>query len=322
MAIPTGTLSNFAAIGENEDLEQDIYDISPTETPFMTAIGRGKATNTLHEWQTDALAAASSTNAAIDGDEAATSTATPTVRFGNYCQILQKTPRVTGTLRATSTAGRADEYSYQVAKRAKELKRDLESSLLSGNAGEDGSALTARTMAGAGAWLWDNVQETGAGATATTVTVTSSVPTTAVIQGTPTAMTESDLSTLLEAIWDDGGDPTAIYCDGTNKKAISGFAGIATLYRDTGQSKKQASILGAADLYISDFGEVRVYADRFADTNTVYVMDLDYWEVGYLRPMQTNPLAKTGDSDRAQLLCEATLVAKNPSSSGKIYTTL
>lgn len=320
MAIPTGTLSNFAAIGENEDLEQDIYDISPTETPFMTAIGRGKASNTLHEWQTDALAAASSTNKAIDGDDATTSTATPTVRYGNYCQILQKTPRVTGTLRATSTAGRADEYSYQVAKRAKELKRDLESSLLSGNGGDAGSALTARAMAGAGAWLWDNAVDL-AGATSSTVVVSSGVPSAVVIQGTPVAVTEANLTSVLESIWDDGGDPTAIYCDGTNKKAISGFTGIATLYRDTGQSKAQASILGAADLYISDFGEVRVYADRFADTNTIYVMDLDFWEVAYLRPMQTNPLAKTGDSDRAQLLCEATLVAKNPSSSGKIYTT-
>jgi len=318
MAVPpTGTFTGYAAIGENEDLEQVIYDISPQDTPFMSNISRGKASNVFHEWQTDALASATADNAAADGEDASTSTATPTVRLGNYCQIMTKTPRVSGTLRATSTAGRADEFSYQVAKAGKELKRDIESAFLSNNAATAGSATNARKLAGVGAWLWDNTVTSGT--SSTTVTVTSGAPLTAPTAGTALAATETNLQSLLGLIWDDGGDPTTVMVGRFNKIAFSAFTGVATQYRES-KGMKQGTILGASDMYISDFGEVSIVANRFQPVGNAYAFDMDYWEASYLRPMQNTPLAKTGDSDRSQLLTEVTLTARNPSSSGKIYT--
>lgn len=318
MAVPpTGTFTGFDAIGEREDLADIIYDISPMDTPFMSNIERGSASAVFHEWQTDSLAAASADNAAAEGEDASTSTASPTVRFGNYTQIMDKVPRVSGTLRAVNTAGRRDEFSYQVAKRGRELKRDIEAAFLSLNAATAGSATNARKLAGVASWLWDNqVQKGGA---ATTVTVSSGAPLTAPTAGTAGTYTEGDLKTVLESIWNDGGDVDVVLHDSGDKKTASAFAGIATLYRDS-QGAQPATILGAADLYISDWGQVQLVADRFMPGANVYALDLEYWEAAYLRPIQQNPLAKTGDSDRAQLITEVTLCAKEPKASGKIFS--
>lgn len=326
MAVPpTGTYTlrgdtTLGAIGDREDLQDIVYDISPMDTPFMSNIARGKATTVLHEWITDSLDAASANNAVAEGEDATTSTAAAQVRFGNYCQIMQKTPRVSGTLRAVDTAGRRDELSYQISKRSKELKRDIESAFLSANAATSGSATNARKMAGVGTWLWDNQVQIGSGE-ATTVTVTSGVPTTApTAASSATAITEDHLKTLLENCWTDGGEPDVVIMGAFNKKGMSAFSGIATLYRDT-QGMRPAQIIGAADVYVSDWGEVALVADRFTVADAVYALDLDYWEAAYLRPIQQNDLAKTGDSDRVQLLTEVTLCAKEPKSSGKIFTT-
>lgn len=316
-APPTGTFTGFDAIGEREDLADIIYDITPMDTPFMSNIARGKASAVMTEWQTDGLASANKDNASVEGEDAVTNTASPTVRHGNYTQIFQKTPRVAGTLRAVSTAGRRDEYTYQVVKRGKEIKRDMESAFCSNNAATAGAAAVARKLAGVGSWLWDNTVAKGASATTPS---SSGVPTTGPTAGTAGTFTEDDLKTLLEAIWNDGGDPDVVMMDSTDKKLASAFGGIATQYRDN-QQNGPAVLIGSADVYVSDWGQVQFVANRFSAANNVFVLELDLWEAAYLRPIQQHALAKTGDSDRAQLIAEVTLCAKEPKANGKVYTT-
>ncbi len=205
------------------------------------------------------LASASADNAQIEGDDAATDTASPTTRFGNYLQIFRKVPRVSRTLRSVSTAGRADELSYQIAKRGREIKRDIESRLTSQQGGVAGGTGTAREMAGLGAWLWNNqvIASTSGTApgTGTAPTVSSGGPTTDVAGGTAGTVLEADLTTAITNCWEDGGDPTLVMCGSFNKRAASAFAGIGTQYRDVQSSPvAPGSIVGAADLYVSDFG--------------------------------------------------------------------
>lgn len=319
-SVPGGTFTGYAAIGEREDLQDIIYDISPMDTPFMSNAGRGRASAVFHEWQTDELAAASSTNAQVEGDDYNADTATPTVRLGNYTQISAKAPRVTGTLRAVNTAGRRDELSYQIAKRGRELKRDIESALLGLQAADDGSAATARSLAGVASWLFNN--QVKKGTAATTPTVTSGAPTTAPTAGTAATFVEADLKSIVKQCWDNGGNPTVIMTGSFNKQVASGFAGIGTQFRDVQPSEVMpGSIVGAADIYISDFGQHQIVANRFMPSGNVYALDMEYFEVAYLRPIQQEDLAKTGDSDRKLLIAEYTLCAKEPKSSGKIYTT-
>lgn len=318
MAVPTGTFSRHTAVGARESLADLIYEISPTDTPFMTNVKRGKASSVFEEWQTDSLAAAVSTNAKIEGDDAATDTASPTARLGNYCQISTKVPRVSGTLRAVDTAGRRDELSYQIAKRGRELKRDIETALCKVEAASAGGAATARELAGVGSWLWTNNYETGA--SSTTPTVTSGAPTTDPTAGTALTFTEDMLKSVIKQCWDSGGDPTLVLCGSFNKQKASAFAGIATQYRDN-QQTGPATIIAAADVYVSDFGQHQIVASRFSPATNVYVLDLEYWEVRFLRPIQTVELAKTGDSDQRMLVAEYTLAALQPDASGKVYTT-
>ena len=320
MAIPTGTLSAFAAIGQREDLSDIIYDISPMDTPFLSNAKRGSAKAVYHEWQTDSLTAAA-VNAQIEGDDATTNTAVVTNRLGNYTQISTKVPRVTGTLQSVATAGRADEMSYQISKSGKELKRDMETALTGIQIGTAGGAGTARTLAGIGAWLSSNQSQSGADTT--TPPTTSGAPATAPTAGTAAAFTETQLKACLAAVWNSGGNPGVVMCGSANKQLASAFAGIGTQFRDVQPNGPVApgSIVGAADIYISDFGQLQIVANRFMSAVNVYALDMDYWEVSSLRPIQTESLSKTGDSDRSMILAEYTLASLNESASGKIYTT-
>ena len=328
MASPVSgnAFQTFQAIGRREDLEDVIYNIDPVETPFMTMAARGKATNTFHEWQTDALASASATNAAIEGDDAANGTSTPTVRLGNYTQISTKYAVVTDTQIAVDSAGRSNEMSYQVAKRLAELKRDMESNLTQNGGSTSGSAASARTSAGLESWLTSttgnasvgNSTSIGTGGNYTTPGFASggfAGPTDASNTAT---FTVTPLKNTIQKIWTDGGNPGIIMVGGGIKQTVSGFTGIATLYREAGSTAKGTAIVGAADIYISDFGEHRVVPNRFQRNRTAFVLDMDFWSVAYLRKVSQKEIARTGSSEKRFIDVEYTLVSKNQLASGKI----
>ncbi|ADD94286.1 major capsid protein [uncultured Mediterranean phage uvMED] len=320
MAVPAQTFTTYGAVGEREDLTDIIYDISPMDTPFLSNASRESATAVFYEWQTDSLDTAA-VNAQLEGDDGVTSTSSATTRLGNYTQISTKVPRVTGTLRAVATAGRADELAYQISKRGRELKRDMETALTGTQAASAGGAGTARNLAGIGAWLSTNQVQKGANAT--TPPVSSGAPSTDPTAGTAATFVEADLKSVVKQCWDNGGDPGVIMTGSFNKQAASGFAGIGTQFRDVQPSGpvSPGSIVGAADIYISDFGQHQIVANRFMPAANVYALDMEYWCVAYLRPIQTEDLGKTGDSDRRMLISEYTLGSKNEAASGKIYTT-
>jgi len=316
MTVPTNEFQTYAAIGNREDLEDIIYDISPTETPFMSNAARMDADATYHEWQTDALAAAGA-NLAIEGDDATGTTITPTVRVGNYTQILTKTVIVSETQRANKSAGRGDERSYQITKEGKALKRDIEYALARNQASSAGGAGTARALASIEGWLATNKTSVGTGTAQTTPGFSGSTvvaPTDSTVAG---ASTEAALKDVISKCWDQGGDPTVIMTGKFNKTKVSGYGGISTQYTQTPQ-KAQATLIGGADVYVSDFGVHSVVPNRFSRDQTILVLDFEYIGVAYLRPFKVTPLAKTGDSTKDQIVTELTLVVKNEAASGKV----
>src|SRR5882724_12020438 len=167
MALPTNTFSSYTAIGNREDLSDVIYRIDPADTPFISAIEREKASAVNHEWQTQALAAADTANAVLEGDDATTDAVTPTVRLGNICQISDKVARVTGTQRAVDHAGRDDELAYQEMLKGLELKRDMEAILVGGNQAKvAGNDTTPRKTASILSWIVSNTSKGTAGGAA------------------------------------------------------------------------------------------------------------------------------------------------------------
>lgn len=320
MAIVENALSTYTAIGIREDLTDVIYDISPTETPFMSNIARVSATQKAHEWQTDSLADAAA-NAQLEGNTIAGAAITATSRLKNFSQISYKAYAVTGTTQASDAAGRASEVAYLTAKNGKELKRDMEFALTqnSGSVAQTGVG-SARTLAGCEAWLTTNKTQFGTGATSAGFVEATGLVTAPVDGATTQTMTEALLKSVIQSTWTSGGDPNVIMCGPTTKQDISGFSGIGTLYQDVTRrgTEQQAAIIGAADLYISDFGRHTVVPNRFSRDKTCLVLDMSMWAVAFLRPMHTFDIAKTGDAETKVVLAEYTLESRNEAASGKI----
>lgn len=308
-----GTFFTYGAIGNREDLSDMIYNIAPEETPFMTAIGRSTANATLFEWQTDTLAAPA-VNTQLEGDDIQSFAAVvPTVRVGNRCQISRKTAIVSGTQEVVSKAGRSSEIAYQMTNRSKELKRDMEFALIGNPSGANaGAAGTARVTASMLAWIKTNV-DMGTGGV--NPAWPSGAPTAARTDGTQRAFTETILKNVLALTWTSGGNPTMLLVGGTQKGVVSGFAGIATRMRDVA-SKSSAQIIGSADVYVGDFSTVSIVADRFQRNRDAWVIDPKMASVAYLRPFQTIPLAKTGDTEKRLLQVEFGLKVNNEAAFG------
>ena len=300
----------YDAIGQREDLTDVIYNISPTETPFMSSIGKTKATAVYHEWQTDSLAAATTANAAVEGADASDATLSPTTRLGNYTQILQKTIKVSGTLDAVNKAGRKSEKAYQLAKASQELKRDLETILLSNQGRDAGSSNSgARKMGSLLSWIKTNSSAQTNGGDPTTIGVSART------DGNTRTFTEALLKEVVAEVFVSGGSPSVLMVGAAGKQKVSSFAGIGeTRFNVTGA--KPSTIIGAADVYVSDFGNMAVVPNRFMRTRDALILDPEYAAIAYLRPFMTNELAKAGDSDKTQVLVECTLEVKNEAAHG------
>lgn len=281
------TYKTYDTVGIREDLQNAIYDISPTTTPFMSTVGRTTAKNTLHEWQTDSLAAVNLNNAQVEGADAVAPTLTPTTRVGNYTQISDKVVQVSTTDDKVDKAGRSTETAYQLSKASAEIKRDMESILLSDQAKDAGTSSTARKLGGLATWLTTNVVDT-AGA----------------------APTEDNLKEAVLKAYTEGGEPTVLLVSPANKQVVSTFPGIAE-QRFQAPSTGQTKIVGAADVYMSDFGTLSVVPDRFLSDDISYVLDPSMANVAYLRPFKSTKLAKMGDSEKTMMNVEYTLVVKN-----------
>jgi hypothetical protein len=303
----------YAAVGLREDLSDVIYNISPTDTPFMSTIGKTKATAVYHEWQTDSLAAAAA-NAAVEGADASTATLSASVRVGNRTQISQKTIGITGTLEAVNKAGRKSEMAYQLAKASSEIKRDMEFTLLNNTVQSNGTAgSSARVLGGLQTWLATN-GDFGSGGSA------GASGTTARTNGTNRTFSETELKTVIKEVFESGGSPKVLMVTPAHKQTVSAFAGIAA-QRFMAPADAPTTIIGAADVYLSDFGSVSVVPNRFmlsgnSANEVAFVLDPEYAAVAYLRPFQTVDLAINGDSERKQLLVEYTLEVKNEAAHG------
>jgi hypothetical protein len=319
--------------GIREDLEDVIWDLFPEDTWAVSNLDKIDATATTHEWLAQQLAAASS-NIAVEGDDASFTSLTSPARFGNYTQILSKTFLVSDTLEAVKKAGRGSEVARGAMVKMRELKRDLEFTITRNQAASIGGATTGRSMAGMEMWLTGYlnnavtnttitastaVRSTTTADTCTTVPVTSGVPgAVAPTDGTTTAaLTLSNLNLALQGAWSNGGDPSTILAASNNKALIDGFTSIATRFVDIDKAT-QAPIIGAANVYVSDYGRHTVVLHRYMRSSVLLCLDPNYWAIAFLRRPMARELARTGDGTKYQIITEGTLICRNQQASAKV----
>lgn len=317
MAQPTNTFDRYDVnTSVREDLIDKIFNTSPEETPVTSGFGKTKASNTYHEWQRDSLAAANKDNALIDGDDFAGQALTATDRIGNYCQIFSKQPTVSRRADLVNKAGQKTAMAYQTAKLMKELKRDMEAMVLSNNAAVAGNSTTASKSAGLGAMIYTNISS---GAGGSTPSHTSGAATVAPTAGTNRPFTEALLKTVIQSCYTNSGAvPRQVVMSPSHKSTFSGFAGIAVNRYQVGK-KEQARIIGGADVYMSDFGELEIVPHYIlSGSNTVFLVNPEFASLAFLDGFRTEEVGKTGDSNKKLITADVTLRLDAEKAMGKI----
>lgn len=327
-----------------EDLSDVIYNIDPTETPFVSGASRGVATNKKHEWQIDELVT-EAVNANAEGADYSTyDTRPPPDRLHTYTQIASKNLSVTGTQEAIEHAGRKSELAYQMAKMGLEIRRDMEYQCLSGfsaadvtatpgsgsvdgagapiYAGTGGSGGNPRVTGSLSTWIFTNINE-GSGGTANVIGgVSPNMPNEGDVYevGVARAFLESYLKEIIRLAYVQGGNPTHVIVDPFNKQAVSAMTGGTTRFD---QSEDQRLVTAVA-VYVSDFGEHMIVPDRFlkqngatgTDGTSAYILDMTKWGIDYLRPFMQENLARVGDATNRLLIAEWALSSLNQAASG------
>lgn len=310
MAQPTNTFDTVDAVGIREDLIDNIFNVDPDATPFLTGMPKVRASATKHEWQTDGLDAPSATNAQIEGDDITAAAITPTVRLDNQCQIFNKSFTITGTMDATDRAGREKEHTYQMMLKLRALKTDMESSAFANNAKVVRNSTTAGELAGAPTWLTSN---TSAGTGGSDAAGTGADART---DGTQRAFTSTLLDAVLKSVWDNSGlEPDCVYMGSHNKQVASGFTNSRNL--DIQASSKRLTT--TIDVYDYDFGVVRFEPNRHVRARDALVIRNDMWAWAELRPIKEEMLAKTGDSDKYYVRTEASMECRNEKANGGVF---
>jgi hypothetical protein len=324
--------SALQAEGENvrENVDSIIHNIDPTETPFQMKAAKGKVESDVYEWLIDNYQPAGA-NAHVDGaDFGATvtnDTTTAPSRVGNYSQILKKQIVIARRAESMTKHGRRSEMAFQVAKKGAELKRDIEFMLLANQIAVPESGATPARSAGVPAWLYTNTSDgPGAGAPPALSSTTFGFPTTARTAGTDQVLSEADLLDVIRRAWSAGGKPGIVMVNEDIKQRISSYligqSGTprnATPYQDHGPKPSGgATVLGAVDFYVSDFGTLAIVPNRFQAVTFVFVLDMKTWAVKYLDGIFVEKLGKAGDYERRHLIADCVLQSKQEAANGLI----
>lgn len=304
MAKVTGAVATYDTTTNKEDLADAVYRISPADTPFMSAVPRAKASAVLHEWSLDTLDDTNTTNARLEGDALTRATSGTPSRLQNYCQISSRDATVTGTQRATNPAGIDDMMAFQMSKKSLALRKDMEAILL-GNQGQvAGNTTTARKLRSFNAWISGNGSRGAAGADSTAATAAATDGT----AGDLRTFTEDMLKDAIKDAFDDGGEPNLVLVGSFNKQKFSTFTGRATARENV----SIGTVQGAAELYASDFGTLKVVPNRTQRGRDAFVIDTTKVAVAYLRSFEPQELGRVGDAVTRDIISEFTLQMRAP----------
>jgi hypothetical protein len=313
MAIATGAVSSYDVNINREDLSGAYNLISPTETPFLSAIGRTKATSTNHQWSKDAIRAAAA-NVNLEGGVITPAARDQASKFSNYTQILVGTAVITGTQQdGVDEAGVKDKMAREIALEMKALKLDLEAAMIgTPNAKVEGDTETEREMASFTTYLITNTSRGVDGADPT------GDGTDAPTEGTERDYSEALLTTVLSSCFTEGADPKLMFVSATNKAVVDGFTGGGTHYID----KDDREVVNSVDVYVGGLGHtLKVVPARQLNAEDVLLVDPEFVQLADMRPIHSFDLPKDGDYYAKAIVQECTLQVSNEAAHGIVADT-
>ena len=312
-----------------EDVMNQIWDISKIPLPLTDAIGTESSKQEYKEWTLDALSPPNISNAVVDGADASGNNTVLGARVGNHHQISQKVVQVSFRADVPDVIGRTRETSYQVMRRQQELRRDVDAIALVNQASvsDDGNTVAGKA-GGLPSWLVTNAAAGGtAGGFSTSTGLT--------VARTPTAaraLTETLVRDTVQSVYQQGGDATIMMSGpGVIRKfseyLFTSSARVATLMSDQGKSSEQATALGSVNVFVTDFGTLKLVPNRLQQSHVdsgstqcydVFIIDPTYLALSYLKGYRTEDLARTGLSERKQMSVDWTLICNTEKSHGII----
>lgn len=314
-----------------EEVMDKIWDISKIPLPFTDMIGTEKSKNSYKEWTQDTLATPDITNAVIDGADAGTAVSTTGARVGNHHQIAEKVVKVSYRADAVDTIGRKKELSYRLMRAQQELRRDVEAILMLNQASLAGDSSTAPKTGGLAAWLETNVNF-GSGGSAGGFNTTTGVVDAATRSTARRALSEATLRSVIQSVYTQGGEASVLMTNpgqvaNISQYLLSSTAHVATVTSDQGKSREKAAALGAVNVFVTDFGTIKMVPNRLlqdhndgsaAACTDVFILDPEYLAVSYLQGYRTDELAKTGAAENRQMLVDFALIVHTEKAQGLI----
>lgn len=309
----TNTYTSPQGTGANrEDLDNIAYDISPTETPFMTMAGRGKASGVNFEWINRALSAPSA-DGVVEGKAATETAATAPTRKKNTCQIQERVVTITGSQMAVDSVDNWGHVDEETARKLAEIKRDVESACLRMQPVVYGDAATARQTRSFGHFIPQ------ANVLGYTVPASETAAVGAFTGAPYTTLTMDFFRTLMRQCYDVGARPKKVFVDSVNKAIVSEFTGRVNEVINGSQKKVTFDVT----LIETDFGMLEVVVDQFfpsgaTKSDYTYFVDPEYVSINWLRPFRKTELGIVGDKKTWQIIGEWGIQVDNPSAHGVI----
>lgn len=276
-------------------------------------------------------------------------------RVGTYCQISRKEVVVTRRAEKANTAGRRSELGRIRARRALELRRDMEMIALSNQPARPGQSMSdsgtydvadAPWTAGVPAWIGASRAGTQSGTgrynTFSEATENPSddpvlnggggvygIPTTACDETSPGAPTlgplqEINLLSIHATVHEQGGKPTVCMVPFTFKQKISQYlfsdpnARVMAQNQDHGGNPGSVMVQGAVDYYQTDYGKIQMVPNRWMRPTDVLLLDYSKWAIGIHDGLKREKIGKRKDAYEEMMLIDWCLICRHEGANGII----
>jgi Family of unknown function (DUF5309) len=301
----------------------ELFALTPTDTPFLSSIGGltgGKrATGTLHTWQVYDLRAPDGARQRIEGADAPPAEARVRGQDRNVLEIHQETIGITYTRQATQNMFAStgslnpnaasipganpvlNEMDWQTRRTLEQIGRDVELTFIAGSFQEPTDTSKVRKTRG----------------------ILEATKTNVITNATATPLTEKMMLDLLQKVWESGGiqvsETATVMCGAWQKRQLTNEFITKKNYREVSRNVGGVSVTTIE----TDFGQLAVMLNRYMPADTVSVVSLDQCAPVFLETpgkgfLFSEPLAKTGSTDRAQIYGEIGLEYGPENAHGKI----